>query len=230
MRKQIPNLITLTNLLCGVIATMMAIQGRTHIAALFIALGIFADFFDGLAARSLKVSSAIGKELDSLADLVTSGVAPGFILMAVLNPHPLKWVALLIPLFSAYRLAKFNLDERQATSFLGLPTPANALVWATLGILYQQPQWATFGLATVSVTATPAIVWIILSIILNIMLISEVPLFSLKVHSLRWDDNKTQYIFLIGTILIIILFGILGVALTILWYILLSFITRHTHE
>lgn len=230
MRKQIPNLITLTNLLCGVFATMMAVQGRTHIAALFIAAGIFADFFDGLAARSLKVSSAIGKELDSLADLVTSGVAPGFILMSILDPHPLKWLALLIPLFSAYRLAKFNLDERQTTSFLGLPTPANALIWATLGILYQQPQWGTFGLVTISATTLPAIIWIILSLILDILLISEVPLFSLKVHNLRWGDNKTQYIFLIGTAIIIVLFGIFGIALAILWYILLSLITRHKHE
>ena len=123
IKRQIPNLITLGNLLCGVIACYFAARGNVQVAALFICLGIFLDFFDGLAARLLNVASPLGKELDSLADVVTSGVAPGIILLHLLRDNASQWlalVALLVPLFAAYRLAKFNLDTRQSHSFLGL--------------------------------------------------------------------------------------------------------------
>ena len=143
MKKHIPNIITLSNLVCGTLAVWQALQGNLICAALFIFLGAFFDFFDGMTARLLHVQSAIGKELDSLSDVVTFGVAPGFIVFSLLESVTsqmgtmgwLKFVALLMPALSSYRLAKFNLDERQTSSFIGLPTPANAMVWAAYGII-----------------------------------------------------------------------------------------------
>ena len=141
MKKQIPNLITLCNLLCGVLSVWSATSDTPVLgmppltaAAGFIMLGIFFDFFDGMTARLLGVASPVGKELDSLADVITSGIAPAFILFYILVGHPMAWlkfIAFLIPAFAAYRLAKFNLDERQHHSFLGLPAPANALICST---------------------------------------------------------------------------------------------------
>lgn len=231
MKKSIPNLITLGNLLCGVIATMQAVQGNLALAALFIALGIFLDFFDGMAARLLGVAGPIGRELDSLADVVTSGVAPGMILFTILQTSsPLvvaPYLALLIPACSALRLAKFNIDERQTTSFLGLPTPANALVWASIGVAFDRPDIANLAIVPMGIPSVPFL--LLIMIVLSFTLISELPLFSLKIHSLRWSDNKIQYIFLLGAILLIILFGVMGIALTILWYILLSILTSRNN-
>ena len=146
LRRQIPNLITLGNLFCGVESLFASLAlDDVRMAAIWICAGIFLDFFDGLAARLLKVPSELGKQLDSLADVVTSGVAPAFLMFRLVEV-PLKeayplWVVilcmlpfLLMPLFAAYRLAKFNIDTRQSHSFLGLPVPANALVWVGLAL------------------------------------------------------------------------------------------------
>lgn len=224
MKKQIPNLITLGNLLCGVLASLFAAVGHLNLAALFICLGIFLDFFDGMAARLLNVASPLGKELDSLADLVTSGVAPGFILMALLWDNPisrwLSYIALLMPLFAAYRLAKFNLDTRQSHSFLGLPVPANALIWVGL---------ALYGSDALSLNNASTIILIVISLITNILMVSELPMFSLKFNfkDLSWRTNFIQYIFLIGCALIIILTRQwCAISLIILWYIIFSIITR----
>lgn len=224
MKKQIPNLITLGNLLCGVLASLFAAVGHLNLAALFICLGIFLDFFDGMAARLLNVASPLGKELDSLADLVTSGVAPGFILMALLWDNSisrwLSYIALLMPLFAAYRLAKFNLDTRQSHSFLGLPVPANALIWVGL---------ALYGSDALSLNNASTIILIVISLITNILMVSELPMFSLKFNfkDLSWHTNFIQYIFLIGCALIIILTRQwFAISLIILWYIIFSIITR----
>lgn len=224
MKKQIPNLITLGNLLCGVLASLFAAVGHLNLAALFICLGIFLDFFDGMAARLLNVASPLGKELDSLADLVTSGVAPGFILMALLWDNPisrwLSYIALLMPLFAAYRLAKFNLDTRQSHSFLGLPVPANALIWVGLALC---------GSDFFSLNNASTIILIVISLITNILMVSELPMFSLKFNfkDLSWRTNSIQYIFLIGCALIIILTRQwFAISLIILWYIIFSIITR----
>ena len=224
MKKQIPNLITLGNLLCGVLASLFAAVGHLNLAALFICLGIFLDFFDGMAARLLNVASPLGKELDSLADLVTSGVAPGFILMALLWDNPisrwLSYIALLMPLFAAYRLAKFNLDTRQSHSFLGLPVPANALIWVGLALR---------GSDALSLNNASTIILIVISLITNILMVSELPMFSLKFNfkDLSWRTNSIQYIFLIGCALIIILTRQwCAISLIILWYIIFSIITR----
>lgn len=230
IRQQIPNIITLGNLTCGVIACHLASNGFIRLAAVWICAGIFLDFFDGLAARLLGVASPIGKELDSLADVVTSGVAPGLILFEMgtaLGEHydgdPL-WVvavnclALLTPVLAAYRLAKFNLDARQGHSFLGLPAPANALIWVGLALQ---------GTAT----WPPALIIgiLCLSVLTGILMVSEMPMFSLKFNfkDLSWKSNSVQYLFLTGCAAIIAASRQwYAISLIILWYALLSLITQ----
>ena len=236
MKKQIPNLITLCNLLCGAIATLYAAGGHLTVAATFILLGIIFDFFDGMTARLLRVSSPIGKELDSLADVVTSGVAPGFILFSMLDTYTpccwLKWTAMLIPAFSAYRLAKFNLDTRQTHSFLGLPTPANALIWAALGIAFSRPDLSQIALLplpdifSISTAHIEMPILAVLSLLLDIALVSEIPLFALKFKNLSWGDNLVRFVFLLSCLALILLFGLYGIVLSILWYVILSLLTQ----
>lgn len=230
MKRQIPNLITLGNLLCGVIATGAAVEGNIIAAALLICLGIFLDFFDGLTARLLNVASPLGKELDSLADVVTSGVAPAFILFHLIQAECYgdipTWVpylsvtALLMPLFAAYRLAKFNLDTRQGHSFLGLPVPSNALIWVGLALSFGDG-CTGWGLATIVILA-------VASLIVDILMVSEVPMFSLKFNfkDLSWKTNAVPYCFLIGCVAIIaITRDWYSISIIIAWYILLSLIT-----
>ena len=249
MKKHIPNLITLGNLTCGVIACLMASQGFLWQAAVYIIAGIFFDFFDGLAARLLKVSSDIGKELDSLADVVTSGVAPALILFMVLGMPSyandtndyislFSYAALLMPAFAAYRLAKFNLDEEQHHSFKGLPVPANALVWVGLALAFPDMQ-------EIAVDAIWKLWWIpalvVLSLVMDILMVSRMPMFSLKFNfkDLSWKTNSVQYVFLIGCAIIAVLAFCLdplcqsaahprwlAISVCILWYIVLSAITQ----
>ena len=230
IKRQIPNLITLCNLACGVLSVFAALACHEPVqAALLICLGILFDFFDGLTARLLGVSSPMGKELDSLADVVTSGVAPAAILFRI-TYHPmvdmgLPWlgvVFLLIPLFAAYRLAKFNLDTRQSHSFLGLPVPSQALVWVGLAL----SQWSVVdGLWSI-------VVIMVLSLVLDVLMVSELPLFSLKFNfkDLSWKSNAVQYIFLIGcAIIIALLRDWIAISAIILWYIILSLFTQRKH-
>lgn len=239
IKRLIPNLITLSNLTCGVIAIYCAVQGWLITAALFILLGAFFDFFDGLTARLLHVQSPLGKELDSLSDVVTFGVAPAFIAFSILcDVVPdqlwwLPWIAFLIPAFSSYRLGKFNIDERQTTSFIGLPTPANALIWLSLGVMHSLAaisdigswQWSVAGWqvyeAIGSVLENP---WVIsaLVVLLCIALVAELPLFSLKFHNLRWADNKVRFVFLISAVVLIAIFGVLAIPFVMILYIILS--------
>lgn len=248
-KRQIPNIITLCNLTCGVFATNAAVQGALANAAFFICLGILFDFFDGLSARALHVASPLGKELDSLADIVTSGVAPAFILFRILScgafidPPYWAYVTTLIPAFSAYRLAKFNLDTRQSHSFLGLPVPCNALIWAAFGVLAERELvWASFEflwykIANASLISTEWISAIfyslagmialaVLSILTDILMISEVPMFALKFKNLSWRENKLRFLFLIACATLLVLFGVFGIILCILLYILLSLFTQ----
>ena len=229
IRRQIPNFITLGNLLCGVIACIYAANGALPWAALFICLGIFLDFFDGMAARLLNVASPLGKELDSLSDVVTSGVAPGFILWNILSngvgekwPEFLPYTALLIPLFAAYRLAKFNIDSRQSHSFLGLPTPANALIWVGVALTPALPMdELTFIIALIAI-----------SLVTDVLMVSELPMFSLKFNfkEMGWKHNSVQYLFLIGCAAIIVASRQwYAISLIILWYIILSAITQKKH-
>lgn len=239
IKRQIPNLITLGNLFCGVESIFAAlVQNDVMAAALWICGGIFLDFFDGMAARLLKVPSELGKQLDSLADVVTSGVAPAFIMFRLVEV-PMKeliplWGVILVmipfllmPLFSAYRLAKFNIDTRQSHSFLGLPVPANALIWVGIALA---------GLVANSLTL--AIVLAVVAMITNILMVSEMPMFSLKFNfkDMSWKSNSTQYIFLAGCALIVVIEMLffkpswVVLSLIILWYILMSLLQKKHAE
>lgn len=233
IRRQIPNLITLGNLFCGVESLFASlVAGDVVAAAIWICAGIFLDFFDGLAARLLGVPSELGKQLDSLADVVTSGVAPAFIMYRLVEV-PLKeayplWVVvlcmlpfLLLPLFAAYRLAKFNIDTRQSHSFLGLPVPANALIWVGLALS-----------ATAATNLTLGIVMAVVALVVDVLMVSEVPMFSLKFNfkDMSWRSNSIQYLFLIGCVaLVAVTRQWYAISLIILWYVVLSLITQRRH-
>lgn len=227
MKKHIPNTITCCNLICGAVATHFAFNANYKMAVTMIILGAVFDFFDGMTARLLHVSSPIGKELDSLADDITFGLAPSAILFSLLKemPYPeclspvqsyLPYLAFIMAAFSALRLAKFNLDERQSTSFIGVPTPANALFWGSL----------TVGLHD-QLLSSPTYVCLILAGILlfSYLLVAEIPLFALKFKTLTWKDNWVKYVFLLGCLPCFLL-GYGCFAAIIVWYIILSVLTR----
>lgn len=227
MKKHIPNMITCCNLISGCIATYYAFQGYYLQALLFIIIGAVFDFFDGMTARLLHVSSPIGKELDSLADCITFGFAPSAIIFSFLcsfHVHVvvLPFLAFVMAAFSALRLAKFNLDERQALGFIGLPTPANALFWGALIFSldyrtmlepYQLPDfWFYIVLALIPVS--------------SYLLVSEIPMFALKFKTWGWKGNEVKYLFLLTCIPLLLLFQISGIAVIIAWYVVLSVITN----
>lgn len=226
--RNIPNSITSCNLFCGCIASYMAFESNFRFAMLFIVLGAVFDFFDGMSARLLKVSSPIGKELDSLADNITFGLAPSAIVFSLFKEiyvpdfmnciaEYLPYCAFIISVFSALRLAKFNLDERQTTSFIGMPTPANALFWSSLAISIHENQFLT--------QSFNALFLLILVLVMSYLLISELPMFSLKFKNLKWKDNKIKYVFLAVNVFLLIIYGISGLAAAIIWYIILAAIT-----
>ena len=215
IKKHIPNSITCCNLISGCIATYFAFNGKFEMAMLFIVIGAVFDFFDGFTARLLNVSSPIGKELDSLADDITFGMAPATIVYSLLKmqnvPGFVPFIAFLIAAFSALRLAKFNLDERQAMGFIGLPTPANALFWGSLAISLQYVQWNEMWIA------------LIVGILLSCwILVCEVPMFALKFHDISWKNNKLRYSFISISAILLALFGVLGFAIIVALYVILS--------
>ena len=231
MKKHIPNAITCCNLISGCIATFWAFQGEFDMALLFIVIGAVFDFFDGLVARLLNVSSPIGKELDSLADCITFGFAPSAIIFSylltldfqfVLFPSHLPplaaYLAFIMAAFSALRLAKFNLDERQALGFIGLPTPANALFWGAL--IVGGGEWIAY---------LPYAPYLILlgTFISCYLLVAEIPMFALKFKHWGWKGNEVKYLFLLTCIPLLAFLGICGLAAIIAWYIILSIITNH---
>ncbi len=243
MNKHIPNFITLLNLFSGCVATVFAVWNKLEVAAVFVALGIFFDFFDGLAARALNVKSELGLQLDSLADMVTSGLVPGVVMFQLLGMSQtggwnmdtyslmsdvgfkltslLPFAGFIITLASAYRLAKFNLDENQVSSFIGLPTPANALLILSLPlILFYNPsnvfgeiilnQWFLIGLTLLS------------AFLLN----CNLPLFALKFKNWGFKDNALRYIFLIVSLVLLITMQFLAVPIIILFYVLSSLVSQ----
>ena len=227
IKKHLPNTITCCNLISGCIATGCAFYGQYQWAVLMIVLGAMFDFFDGMTARALGVSSPIGKELDSLADVVTFGVAPSAIMFhlffEVHYPEilaPLKsfipYTAFFMAAFSALRLAKFNIDDRQSNQFIGLPTPANALFWGSL-ILGQH--------AFLVSQKFNAVFLFLFMILFCILLVSEVPMLALKFKDLSWKNNKEKFIFIIGCFPCFLL-GASCFAAIISWYVALSIITN----
>lgn len=222
--RNIPNTITSCNLISGCVATSYAFDGDMRMALLFIIIGAVFDFFDGMSARLLKVSSPIGKELDSLADDVTFGVAPATMVFYELSvmeyPSALEGYRLIIPYFAyvmaafaALRLAKFNLDERQTTSFIGLPTPANALFWGSLIV----------GGGNI-IESYPVMLPIVMLLVLasSLIMVSEVPMFALKFKQWGWKGNEVKYVFLISCVPLLLVFRLSGLATIIAWYVVLS--------
>ncbi|WP_124980888.1 CDP-alcohol phosphatidyltransferase family protein [Nonlabens xiamenensis] len=239
MKSFLPNLITLLNLLCGCIAALYAFQDDLLMAGIFVGAGIFFDFFDGLVARTLRVSSPLGTQLDSLADMVTSGLVPGIAMFQMLKDavglnvwdqddrifiidEPTAWLALLgflITLGSCYRLAKFNIDDRQTDSFIGVPTPANAIFIISLGILAQQTQ-----ITWLFETLTNPYILLGLTLFSTYILNAELPLFALKFKNWGLAGNKIRYAFICISIVLIATLKIYAIPCVILIYILMSLI------
>lgn len=222
IKKHIPNTITCCNLISGCIATWFAFEGDFSMALLFIVIGAVFDFFDGMMARLLHVSSPIGKELDSLADDITFGFAPSAIVFSYLCTFHIHlpfipFLAFIMAAFSALRLAKFNLDERQALGFIGLPTPANALFWGSLVLGLQEYNISFEGMEWAMLAGT---------FISSYLLIAEIPMFALKFKTWGWKGNEIKYIFILSCIPLLLLLRVSGFAAIIAWYVILSVATN----
>jgi CDP-diacylglycerol---serine O-phosphatidyltransferase len=226
MRKHIPNAITCLNLLCGCIGLVMAFNDNLIFASYAIIAAAILDFLDGFAARLLKAYSEIGKELDSLADVVSFGVLPSVIIYQLFLEAPqlgllsqyINYSAFIIAIFSALRLAKFNVDTRQEENFLGLPTPANALLIASLPFIISGDS------VFLRNYILNAFFLFIFSFGMSILLVMEIPLMSLKFKSLNFNDNLYRYILIILTAILILIFKFVAVPIVIFLYILLSII------
>lgn len=224
IKKHIPNTITCCNLFSGCVACVMAFRCNFELAMAFIVLGAVFDFFDGMVARLLHVSSPMGVQIDSLADDITFGIAPATIVFSYMQNrllYPayledivwlLPYAAFLIAVFSAYRLAKFNIDTRQTNTFIGLPTPANALFWSSL---------ITGGGAWLNDLNAGWVLLLGLIALFSYFLVSEIPMFSLKFKNLSWRSNRIRYIFLLCCLPMLLL-GFLAPVAIISWYLLLS--------
>ncbi|MCQ2218775.1 MAG: CDP-alcohol phosphatidyltransferase family protein [Paludibacteraceae bacterium] len=247
----IPNTITSLNLFSGCVACVMAFNGNFFWAAMFIFLASVFDFFDGMSARLLKAFSPIGKDLDSLADMVSFGVAPGVVVYTWLcslfsktelfllpgnetvlfrGNEILPFVAFLIPVFSALRLAKFNNDERQTSSFIGLPTPANSIFFSFLIAVADLQASSNTVLESLSETigwlCNSVIFVVALILLFSWLLVAEIPMFSLKVKNLKWADNKIRFVFLILSVLLLLVFWWGAAPLIILLFIAMSIVNR----
>ncbi|NHF57788.1 phosphatidylserine synthase [Flavobacteriaceae bacterium TP-CH-4] len=244
MKRYIPNIITLLNVFCGCVATVFAVLNQLELAALFVFLGIVFDWFDGLAARILDVHSELGIQLDSLADMITSGLVPGIVMFQLLGMSmtggwnlnfsasisesvlwvggkftPLPFLGFLITLASAYRLARFNIDENQVSSFIGLPTPANALMILSfpLILMYQQNevlneiilnQWFLIGITFLS------------AFLLN----SKIELFAFKFKNWAFKENATRYILIIVSLVLLLTMKFLAVPIIVVFYVIGSMV------
>ena len=232
IKKNIPNFITLGNLLCGTLAVMAASNSDYEAAAFLVVIGIVLDFFDGFFARVLKVQGELGKQLDSLADMVTSGVVPGVLMFrfyedAIQNGNIemtthvvlLSFVSFLLTLGAGYRLAKFNIDTRQSNSFIGLPTPAMGLFIISLPIIFQETDviWVKEALLNVYILTG-------ISIVLCFLMNANLPLISLKFKSFGVKENFFKYLLILGSILLLITIQYLAVPIIIILYNILSII------
>lgn len=240
-KQHIPNAITTLNLLSGLISLTLTFEGNYVYASIFIFIAALFDFLDGNAARLLDAHSELGKQLDSLADLVSFGVAPGIMIFQMISTqctgscnvlermHITPYFAMLIPVCSALRLAKFNIDLRQEVNFIGLPTPANAIFFASIPlVLFVQPQ--LFSLVQLDFLVpffTNTRILTILAVFFSYMLISDFKIFSMKFKSLDWKGNQLRYLFLILSIVLFILFFLSAIPIIIFLYILMSIFFQH---
>lgn len=212
----IPNLITLGNLLCGVFGILAVSNGQLKEASYLIFLALILDFLDGFVARLSNSFSEIGKQLDSLADMVSFGVLPTFILFSLLqDAGNLKYLALLPVLASALRLAKFNIDERQTDSFRGLPTPANAMVVASFPFIIEK-NWNFLSTeVTIGILA-------IYAAIISVLMISDIPMLALKFKNYSWESNAIRYLFLIVSLILLLVLHFASIPLILILFIALS--------
>lgn len=234
IKKHIPNFITLLNLASGLLAIIAVFKGYYDEAFIFVCLGIFFDFWDGFLARKLGVSGELGLQLDSLADMVTSGVVPGLIMFKLIetiqNTQPqyhvteetfymgmVPYFGFLITIASAYRLAKFNIDDRQIDSFIGLPTPANALFIMSIPMIQyvDNYEWIT------NLLSNPYML-MFLTILSAYFLNANIPLFSLKFKSFAWKEVKLQYLFMAFAVVLFLMLDFISIPLIVITYILLS--------
>ena len=233
-KKHIPNSITFWNLFCGCIAITFVVQQQFEMAFYFVCLGIFLDFFDGFFARLFQVASPLGLQLDSLADMVTSGVVPGLTMFYMMleafglqisdpfsGQYALAFLGFLVTMGSCYRLANFNIDTRQTDSFIGLPTPANALFILSLPLVVRH-----FDSFMLFELLSNYGVLLAISIGSAYILNAEIPLFSLKVKKLTFQDNKLTFFFLAVSLLLLVTLQFLGIPLVILFYIFLSILNN----
>lgn len=244
IKKHIPNFITSLNVLSGSIAVVFILKGQLTTAVILILLAAIFDFLDGMSARLLKAYSPMGKELDSLADVISFGLAPGLIMYKLLNTSLFNenvipdlqsnlsllqllvvGTAFLIPVFSALRLAKFNVDERQTSSFIGLPTPANAMFMCSLALIQER---GTLPAIDNFILSTPVL--LALTLLFSFLLVAEIPMFSLKFKSPGWNSNRFQYIFLFCSIFLLAAFKFYGIAAIIPLFILISVVQNQTKK
>jgi CDP-diacylglycerol--serine O-phosphatidyltransferase len=242
IKKHIPNALTCGNLFCGCLAIVFAFEGNLVVSAYLVGLAAVLDFFDGFVARLLNVGGELGKQLDSLADMVTFGVVPAVVMyhllaqafwgthmdyqdcqpetMASVNYYSyFAYTPFLIAVFSALRLAKFNIDTRQTTSFIGVPTPANAILICSLPLILEQKT----GLACWILN--PYLL-VLLTLLMSFLLVAELPLFALKFKNFGWVDNKIRYLFLIVSVLLLVLLQFLAIPFIIFLYIILSIVNN----
>ncbi|WGH75844.1 CDP-alcohol phosphatidyltransferase family protein [Tenacibaculum tangerinum] len=238
IKKYIPNLLTLGNLLCGTVATIFAVKGDFFATAILVMVGILFDFFDGFAARVLQVQGELGKQLDSLADMVTSGVVPGIVMMQMLvnaidvdavgyfgvdeygvTGSNLPYLGLLLTLGAGYRLAKFNIDTRQSDSFIGVPTPAMSLFVISLPLIAQFDK-ESFFIGLIQNQYFLLLITLVFTYLMN----AEIPLFSLKFKNFSFKDNVIKYVFLLLSVILIVTLKIVAIPLIILSYVVLSLV------
>ena len=224
MAKHIPNLLTISNLICGCIALYFTFKGELVFTAYLIGLAAIFDFMDGAAARLLNVSNPIGKELDSLADMVSFGLVPSSVVFHLLEKSPLSqysFMALVIPIFSAYRLAKFNVDENQNENFIGLPTPANCLVFVSIPLI------TTFNSeSTIAYLFEIPEILLIITILMSLALVSRINMFSLKFKNLKFQDNKFRFFLVTMSIILLTWLEFSAIPIIILLYIMMSIVKR----
>ena len=224
MSKHIPNLLTISNLICGCIALYFTFKGELVFTAYLIGLAAIFDFMDGAAARLLNVSNPIGKELDSLADMVSFGLVPGSVVFHLLEESPLSqysFMALIIPIFSAYRLAKFNVDENQNENFIGLPTPANCLVFVSIPLI------TTFNSeSTIAYLFEIPEILLIITILMSLALVSKINMFSLKFKNLKFQDNKFRFFIITMSIILLTWLEFSAIPIIILLYIMMSIVKK----
>lgn len=232
LTRHLPNALTCGNLLCGCFGIVAVFNGNLAEAAYLTGIAAVLDFFDGFVARWLHAHSSIGKELDSLADCVTFGVLPAFVLFSLLQQSfpaavraetpipPLCYLAFSIAVFSALRLAKFNVDTRQTQSFIGVPTPANAILIASFPLILQSEPFA--GIVIYNMYFLVGLI-----VIMSYLLVAEIELFALKFSSYGWAGNQIKYIFLILSLLLLLVLHVVAIPLIIVLYILLSLLSNY---